>query len=254
MLLKFHQTNSLSDDELNRIEKELEEVFDVEYAALLRILSDAYVTGSSTFSDFQRYRRIDNILAEIRKVSERLIDKSETLITEGLLVVGVINFDGVISEISNAVKTPIEASYAPNSKTPTQLSKWAKKLPVGFRSALIKGLEYQGVSIEMQKKFNVILSRFRTILRTEAHNIAMAAQKTAFQTAQKALKPVGITMIRRWNAVRDSATRPDHIRMDGQYEKEGMFTYPDGQKTSRPGIGSARQVINCRCTTSLEVI
>lgn len=100
----------------------------------------------------------------------------------------------------------------------------------------------------LRKKFKG-MSAFnaRRIVRTESVNIANYA------TNQSAAEIFGADNLKKeWIATIDARTRDSHLAANGQIAfLNGMFEV-DGEKLSHPGDsrGSAKNVINCRCTSA----
>ncbi len=89
--------------------------------------------------------------------------------------------------------------------------------------------------------------RAMTIARTEVHG---ASQDSQFEVAQS----TGLNLVKRWVAVEDQRTRPDHVDADGQVQNmEDPFEVGDDELMyAGDPLGSAEQVINCRCITVYE--
>lgn len=90
-------------------------------------------------------------------------------------------------------------------------------------------------------------SRAQTIARTETHaSSAYAAQASAGAT--------GLTMRKVWVSARGERTREDHDEADGQTRLLHEPFDIGGEALMYPGdpVGSAAQVINCRCVCAYE--
>lgn len=69
--------------------------------------------------------------------------------------------------------------------------------------------------------------------------------------------PVG-TVVKKWNAIIDSVTRPAHLRADGQVVRSNVPFIVGGERLPVPGNSSLGaslpNVINCRCIATFSVI
>lgn len=85
-------------------------------------------------------------------------------------------------------------------------------------------------------------TRSRTIARTETH----AAANTAEMEAARA---TGLPMVKEWVSSQSERTRDDHLDANGQTVGLNDPFIVGGEPLMYPGdtIGSAEQVINCRC-------
>ena len=124
------------------------------------------------------------------------------------------------------------------------------------RLILIEGIKEGLSEREIAKQINIVAkaksaSRAQTIARTETHS---AANATAYETA----KGVGLEMKKVWVAAQNSRTRDSHKKAHSDY-REGIglddFFIIGGERMRYPAdpIGSAAQVINCRCALVYEL-
>lgn len=100
------------------------------------------------------------------------------------------------------------------------------------------------------------LSTFRanTIARTETHQAATFAQE---KVAERAALEYGIEMMKQWIPTKDKRTRDIHRGMSSHSAIPiNQHFIVGGEKMMRPGDpnGSARNVINCRCTCVYKVV
>lgn len=80
------------------------------------------------------------------------------------------------------------------------------------------------------------------IARTESHTASEVGTR-------EAVKSTGLDTVKEWASTEDSRTRPNHARADGQIKNiDEPFNVGD-QFLQHPGdpLGSAKEVINCRC-------
>jgi hypothetical protein len=86
-------------------------------------------------------------------------------------------------------------------------------------------------------------TRARTIAKTEVHAAASAGSQTAIESLQRPYRKEWIA------ATQPGRTRPWHLTANGQIvDGDEQFTV-DGEGLRYPGdpMGSARNIINCRC-------
>ena len=91
-------------------------------------------------------------------------------------------------------------------------------------------------------------SRAQTIARTEVHAASQAS-------AQEVAEQSGLAMVKVWVASNGERTRPDHDDADGQRVGMNEAFEVGGESLMYPGdpMGSAAQVINCRCAVVYEL-
>lgn len=90
--------------------------------------------------------------------------------------------------------------------------------------------------------------RAAAIARTETHNAAMYSNKSS---AQRLSLDTGVDLVKKWIPVQDSRTRESHSFMASAEPivMDALFAVGN-DRMDRPGDprGSAKNVINCRCT------
>lgn len=98
-----------------------------------------------------------------------------------------------------------------------------------------------------------------TIARTESINAMRAGQHEGFRQLVDSGRVRDDQIERTWSATPDTATRHDHVVMNG-VRLRGMgklWTLPDGSLMEYPGDtshgASAAEVINCRCTEKFRI-
>lgn len=85
-------------------------------------------------------------------------------------------------------------------------------------------------------------ARARTIARTETHNAGIGATYAAVQS-------LGYATLKTWRG----GSRPTHAAANGQtVPMEKNFTV-GGASMPRPGVGPAKEVINCRCCLTYRI-
>ena len=91
----------------------------------------------------------------------------------------------------------------------------------------------------------------RAGVQSRARRIASTTTTTAFEQGQRiSMEKAGMAG-KRWLSQRDTHVRPAHLSVDGQARKLGKPFDVMGEKLQFPGdpSGSARNVVNCRCTS-----
>ena len=101
-------------------------------------------------------------------------------------------------------------------------------------------------AIKKATRGNIGLTRAKRIARTEVHT---AFERGSYEQALE-MKRLGVDLETSWGATEDQRTRPDHAEADGQTVDIGKPFIVGGERLRFPGDprGSAKQVINCRCT------
>lgn len=120
-----------------------------------------------------------------------------------------------------------------------------------LRTSLETGEGMPKAAARVADSLQVSANRAMTIARTES----AAAVNGADNSIAVELHDQGIVTRKVWLATSDDRTRPDHDDADGQAaDADGTFTV-GGATLAYPGDpdGDADQVINCRCTTLLEL-
>ncbi len=126
-----------------------------------------------------------------------------------------------------------------------------------LRRALLAGEEEGATTQQLRGRLQAVaqLSYFRasTIARTETHNTAMFATAGV---AQIIAQETGAQLTKEWLAVEDERTRMSHAEADGQTVDLGGTFQVGGEMLAYPGdpMGSAENVINCRCVQAVEEV
>lgn len=120
-----------------------------------------------------------------------------------------------------------------------------------LRVSLETGEGVPKAAARVADSLQVSARRATTIARTEA----AAAVNGADNSIAVELHSQGLVTRKVWLATGPPRTRDTHMEADGQaVDADGVFTV-GGESLAYPGDpdGSAAEVINCRCTTLLEV-
>jgi len=110
-----------------------------------------------------------------------------------------------------------------------------------LESDLNDGLGTEEIARNLRKKLlDLNPARSRMIARTEAHNSSSEAQSILYDS-------LGDGFTEQWITAGGARVRDAHEDSNGQYKKDGYFLV-GGEFIARPGKGSAKNAINCRCS------
>ena len=108
--------------------------------------------------------------------------------------------------------------------------------------SIITGESIPEISRRIKKVSERSLRDSVRIARTETTRVESDGRNKGFEEAQK----LGIVLDKQWISTLDLRTRDEHRHLMMEIAPlDGKFS--NGQ--TKPGEGTARQVINCRCTT-----
>ena len=157
--------------------------------------------------------------------------------------------------ISASVLNPLD-SIKWTAREKDHISKLSNEISGEITQGLIQGKGYSQIAQGITKRTEIAVSKALTIARTEAGRAQSTARVLAYEKAEAAADRLGIKIARVWVSTLDIRTRDSHRSMDGQHADEnGMFTLPSGTKTPGPRLsGIAKEDINCRCTTRMEIL
>lgn len=118
-----------------------------------------------------------------------------------------------------------------------------RKITQSVNAAIIRG---QGVS-ELAKSFEHVVGMNRTSAIRNARTAYTGAQNGGRQQSYEALAAMGVDVEKQWIATLDGATRPSHMRLDGETVPY-KDTFSNGLEYPGDPAGSPAEVYNCRCT------
>lgn len=118
-----------------------------------------------------------------------------------------------------------------------------RKITQSVNAAIIRG---QGVS-ELAKSFEHVVGMNRTSAIRNARTAYTGAQNGGRQQSYEALAAMGVDVEKQWIATLDGATRPSHMRLDGEIVPY-KDTFSNGLQYPGDRAGSPAEVYNCRCT------
>jgi HK97 family phage portal protein len=136
-----------------------------------------------------------------------------------------------------------------SSEKVTQINDYTKAL---LQSTMEEGVSAGESMLQIAKRIDdlyllqIIPDRSLTIAATETHSAAEHGTAMGGQAAAG----TGLVLRKVWLSTSDNHTRPDHVEADGQEVDLDEPFVVGGEKLAYPGdpSGSARNVINCRCT------
>lgn len=99
------------------------------------------------------------------------------------------------------------------------------------------------------KQQQMIAARAEAIARTESLRIVNQAREEGLRQSLEATGTPTSLVVREWASAHDARTREAHAEADGQRRYLDEAFDVGGERILRPGDGSARNSINCRCTT-----
>jgi SPP1 gp7 family putative phage head morphogenesis protein len=144
--------------------------------------------------------------------------------------------------VENAIRNPMKEIALQNNRNKV-ITSINSEIAQGF----IQGESYPKMAKRIKKALETNLNNEMRIARTEAHR----CQELGNTDSREFAKNKGIKMRQRWVSGLDSRTRPEHQSADGQEVEIGEPFIVGGEELKHPGdpVGSAGNVINCRCTT-----
>lgn len=263
--------------QINLIQNKTERALIANYKTALDeirvVLSKVYeryaIAGELTFAEMSKYNRLMGLQAQlmgilgptlskngalIRKLSR--VEYEEAFYRHGWAVdqnVGVALRWGKLNPkmIDAAVNAP-EWRRLKKIAVKTWRADTMAKLDRTITQGLIQGQGYPKMMRAL--KNNVVgnsAANAMRIARTEGQRAAVQGQITSAEKAEE----LGINMRRIWDATLDSATRPEHGRLDGQAaDKEGYFHTAVGLVRGPLQSGDPSFDINCRCRIREEVV
>ena len=114
----------------------------------------------------------------------------------------------------------------------------ATEIARGFASAM----NYAEIARNIQNRAKISQGNAVRIARTEGHRIQCTASMDACEKA----KSKGADIVKQWDATLDSRTRESHRMVDGEI-RELDEKFSNGLRFPSDPMGSASEVINCRC-------
>jgi SPP1 gp7 family putative phage head morphogenesis protein len=156
---------------------------------------------------------------------------------------------------AKALLMPFDITNPKNIELQNALTNYGVTAKKAIRSALLNNLT-QGKSLaQMAKDIKLTVKKIESSAMTIARTEGMRAINTGQYMAYAQARDNGINGIDVWSATKDSRTRPDHGRVDGQKRGEDGFFNIGGEQALYPHDPnlSASQAINCRCNLRMEI-
>lgn len=182
-----------------------------------------------------------NELGEWRKRLGDLIYRfGETIAREG--VIHILRASGRKSEALELVMMGIRYRLRNHSERRAQL------IEEYLRQRITRNLESGMTVADARAAIRRILSTrgyAERIARTESHT---AIERGAYEAARS----LGVRMTKEWVSREDGSVRPNHAAAHGQTQEIDDHFTVGGELLLHPGdpAASARQTVNCRCTTN----
>lgn len=158
-----------------------------------------------------------------------------------------------LQSASKLISVPVKSDYSPDSKyvlkvatnrlnkiLPDIVENTKKSIIEAVKTATEAGSSISGIESSIKDYFNSNRSRSLTIARTESSTLVNTSRFDVFQNEN--IKK------HKWVSSIDGATRPEHVKMNGEIVEVGK-KFSNGLKFPNDPRGKAKQVINCRCTT-----
>jgi SPP1 gp7 family putative phage head morphogenesis protein len=219
--------------------------------------------------DAQTLARMDqgakNKVTRLQAMQEKFADRVEALnagqpqeLEAHLAKVYGINYDGGAEKIRMATSFDMVNERAVEEAFTREYAKIALQDNATFVRSKIREQITQGVlqgdPIEkMAKRIQGVLEQNLNntvrIARTETTGIMGQARQDLFDDAEDK----GMTVLKQWLATSDSRTRPSHQAINGQ-KRECDDVFDNGLRFPSDPLGSAGEVINCRCTMTGTVL
>lgn len=228
---------------------------------------------SKHFIELSKYNRLEvlekQIAEEIKKITGVSIDligkEIKNTFKESYSLAGDVLNDTLSFEIKFQKLNPDVIAEA--VKNPFDRVKWQKR-GIGHHEAainqvkteitqgLIQGKGYAKTAANITEKVNNLANNMTRIVRTESHRVQVLGNNSALDRAIASGKRLGIELVKTWVAINDGKSKDRHHEEmnNQQIGDDGMFTYPDGNKTELPGSsGIADHDIHCRCSVIVKL-
>ncbi len=130
----------------------------------------------------------------------------------------------------------------------TGVSNTAKKTLIKITQQLMRDPEF--MSLGQQQKARILRSRFKHYSKFQAERLVRTestrASNFALEKSARTLYSEN-DLTKRWMTIMDGRERPAHEAANGQVVNMNENFIVGGEEMPRPGEGSARNVVNCRC-------
>lgn len=253
---------------LDRLEVKTENTILTAYQQSLRevraILAEAYAKYDMEMFEMQKYKRLERLEKQLVEVINKLSTENTktikghigTTYEEAYYRQAFYTETELQLNLAYPVVKPAIIEKALNNKM-TGLN-WVERMGKNkddtiyqirqeIAKSLIQGESYKKMAKRLSDKLNIDANKAITIARTEGGRARSEATHDAMQHAVDK----GVVMKKRWWSTLDERTRVSHRHMDGEViEIDG--TYSNGLRYPRDPMGSAEEVIRCRCEEIAE--
>lgn len=247
----IYKNNSLDNNYLASLDKQINIIENKNIKTLTKYYEKNYNQGVKNFNDFgiTRYESLFT-LDSLQKEYEKMYVSIGNHIAKWY-------FKTFEKYIKKADSKPYESEWEKAFATyggqvaatnVTGVANTAKKTLIKITQQLMRDPEF--MSLGAQQKARILRSKFKhyskfqaqRLVRTESTRAAnFAAEKSATTLFSKN------DLSKRWLTVMDGRERPWHEAANGQTVRMTDNFIVGGEEMPRPGEGSARNVINCRC-------
>lgn len=224
---------------------------------------------SGTFHNFNRLKTLENqILREIKKLNGKMIGETKdtigTAYREGYFRTGKayesaykLSLDfGLLNtkQVEAAVfRAPYDIRW--DKRMTHNHEVYARQVKESIVKGLQQGKGYSQIAKDVKDRAEIGKNKTLRIIKTETHRAVEQGTIQAYGKVEDSARELGLATRKQWLATTDSRTRDSHMFMDGQFADEAGIFYVNGIPTEAPGMtGDAGEDINCRCTTTLEII
>lgn len=268
----MEQAHKLTDKMLASLELELKKMYSRKFKSIrkdlqevmMKIEFDKEMTPIERYNASQKYERLkkleDTIAMQINQVNKEAVK----IVNKNMNDIYKLNYNdallelGIILAISQPPKTPkasvvnkdIQDQQSPFDQLAIDGVKDLDDLKRNITRQIVSGImagENTGKLIKrIQKITEAKLSDITRIARTQTTRIENFGRLKAYKSMEKK----GYKVFKKWVAVGDKRTRPEHKKVDGVEIPLDEYFVVGGEKMLYPGDPNAspENTINCRCT------
>lgn len=144
------------------------------------------------------------------------------------------------AQVVKAIKT--DSKLSKSLYESFDMAKLKKDVATEIARGFASSMNYAEIARNIQNRAKISQSNAVRIARTEGHRIQCTASMDACEKA----KSKGADIVKQWDATLDSRTRESHRMVDGEI-RELDEKFSNGLRFPSDPMGSASEVINCRC-------
>lgn len=273
------KAHELTEKQLKKLEKELNTIYSKAFKEakeeLYKVMEKINkipkeVDPLGYYKEMMKYNRLQTLIEKLGKDIQEINKIAVKMLNGDLLDVYEENFlygqflaekvssidlmyitytEGVIKDILLDISSPFTQIALDDVVDRKQIEMELKR---EFTAGLINGESIPLLSKRLQKVIEKNLYEAIRIARTEYTRIQNSARLESFKKAEE----LGLKLKKRWLSTSDSRTRKSHLIANGQTVDLDKEFNIGKSKLRYPGdyLGSAKEVINCRCTMITEFI